>query len=559
MAANRPPRPALTPEAAAVILERKRAKDPVRWFFSLATDPHSLRQKAILEDAERDRALFRGILAGGRSGKSALTALDISATARNIHPYRAKPGRPLRLAVLCPSRKQGGDIWKIKLLQSSELGGPFVPQEAALSPMIPKDEIERVGWDSAAGMKVPTEIEMKNGNIIRFFWTKADGAWETFQGGRWDWIWADEGAMDEEMLDEAYQRLKDTQSDPLLPGYGGIQWSAVLTSAKYEGYRRFLEDCEDETKPYWKKYELFVEENPAISEEANDISVMAWGEEAAKIRLSGASAFDRLAVYPQLRREFHTVPTYEPSASANFWLVYDPGSGHQAGVALFAIEPDSRQTLRLYRYAEPHQQTLADEAALIAGWLDGRFLEGVVFDPAAKQTQKRLDRLVCQMDLMMEALTGHGYSVKSGTVKRTPIASSTDEVTVTNRVEAGIRQCRELFTNGHFCCPLDAESGGKLFWQRLEQYRFKDKTVERGVGKVVKKNDEGPDLLRYLNRWHSSGRIPYQDRGPNPRRGSIATDYVVDHATIRKMRSKRIAEDAARDARRSPKKRSRWF
>lgn len=532
----------IDPKKAKEALARRRRVDPVWWFFNKADDPHSMKQKQILEG----EGLFKAIKAGNRAGKSAVLGLDLAATLRNCHPYRQKPQRPLQTVFFCMSRQQAITVWKRKLLEICELKGPFVPRSIMTAPMLSRRYIKTISWDHTPSGKVPKFIEMKNGNTLLMAWSGTKSQEDILQGPAFDFAWMDEGACSDKLLNEVYGRLKDAWSDPMVPGYGGILWSATMTSDRYEGYQRFLEDCQNPDKPEWQLYELNAEDNPASTELSNDLARSAWGEDEAKMRMLGMTAIDRLAVYPQFTERHVLKEDYQPGLYDSIYVTYDPGLRNKTGLGLWCFTKDEPNVAKLWRWWEFTGTTLSQEMDVLCQVLDGRAIEAFIADPAAKRRTKTGSGFISTIEMISEEMEKRGY--KEGITEKIrqgflTTRDNAEEMGSINGHNAGINDCRTSLERGLLKISPSWESGGRLAIQRLKAYQFKEpQSIYQGIGTVKAKNSEFPDCWRYLVRW----KAKWFDRGPNPPSGYAIAPEDVSVEAIRKARSEEIARRAAK-------------
>src|SRR6185369_1040653 len=217
----------LTPEMAQAILDR----DPLKYVVPSPTQEQFLRR-----DIADHYALIESV---SRGGKSAVSCIDFAWMLRGIHPYRPNH-RPITLLQLTPSRLQAANVIGAKLFKRSELLLPNAPPGVANLPMIPQWEIAKLNEPNVAGMKVPYEVIMKNGNRGLFSWSGVDGIQKRLAGLRLDGAYVDEDAGTQELFDELYLRLLDAQSDASRPGLGFFVWSNTNLNSN-EAFQNFRE------------------------------------------------------------------------------------------------------------------------------------------------------------------------------------------------------------------------------------------------------------------------------------------------------------------------------
>lgn len=477
---KRPASKRITPEQARRILAARQSRDPVRHFV------HSPTQRSFFTS----RASFRLLTGGNRSGKTATGLVELSMLARNIHPHR-KPYRKLTIIAYAISRQQAAEVVQKKLFESSELPG-FDDE-----PMIPAREVD---WDESgsikAGFRTWYRIVMKNGNRILFSWSDSEDTQKRIQGVQADYVFFDENAGSRKLLVESLMRLRDVRSAARRGDYGedgwhagGIIWCATATDIN-EGFDDFKEHCENPAEPDWALYYIPPGENPTVDENDEAINDFLTDEERA-IRIHGtASAADLVRIYAnQWDEEKHLFSEPLPhSSSDNIWLGYDPGMDHPTGLVFVIITKADPSTLNIVRYIRHNRRTMAEDAAAVAEFLQGRRLAGVVYDTVMKNTDKRGSST---LRLMKEEFAAAGITPLSGYFAAAK--NHQQGITLVRRYLQPLRGGPPLlrFYN-------DVDSGVKAGLRELLNYRGKEATQFTGAGGVVKKNDEFPDCLRYL-------------------------------------------------------------
>lgn len=376
----------MTPETARKIIELRKSQDPLEFYQPTGTQ----------QEFHNSLARRRLICGPNRSGKSCAATAELAMILRNKHPAR-KPYGQLTIIQFTVSRQQAAQVIGKKLLQQSELKGPCKEK-----PMIPPWEIAEVGWQKV-GMRVPYQITMKNGNKLIFAWSGQDDVWQRIAGMRLDGAFIDEDAGTEELFEELYPRLLDASSDKEA-GWGGfIVWAATNTSYS-PAFEAFSERAAKGVADH-AMFQIQPQENPAVSMEARNELRAVMSDEAARIRLDGSlSAAGTNLIFPQFDHRRHLTADYEPSEQDNLWVGWDPGSKDDYGLMCCAVSQDNPMTVRVIDFFHEKRTTLDHQAQVLADWLEGRTLEGLIVDPSANKTEYSRGKPV--IDLFKEILFG---------------------------------------------------------------------------------------------------------------------------------------------------------
>lgn len=377
----------MTPETARKILELRRAQDPLIHYQPTET-------QAEFHKSMAKRRLLSSV---NRGGKSSCACVELAWLLRGCHPYRKIDGPPLTIIQFTVSRQQAATVIGKKLLQQSELKGPCQDK-----PMLPAWEVADVGMIKV-GMHVPYQITMKNGNRLICAWSGQTDVWQRIAGMRLDFAFIDEDAGTEDLFDELYPRLLDASSDHDHPNRGGIVWSATNTA-----YNPAYEAFEERAAKGIADHAIFIikpGENPAIDAAEREELRAVMSEEAGKIRLDGTmTAAGTNLIFPQFDHRRHLTADYEPSEQDNLWVGWDPGSKDDYGLMCCAVSPDNPMTVRVIDFFHEKRTTLDHQAQVLADWLEGRTLEGLIVDPSANKTEYSRGKPV--IDLFKEILFG---------------------------------------------------------------------------------------------------------------------------------------------------------
>lgn len=485
-------------EAVAELSRREAAAlmDPVRAY----------RPGPTCERCMRSDKLYRLINGGNQVGKTAFAVWETAAMLRGIHPVKKWYGKVVILIVI-PSRAQAVMLWGKRLLESSQM-----PGEIGERPYLPPEEIEKVWWNYSGSGKAVGRIIMKNGSEAVFAWAGDDAMWERVQGGKYDYIIRDEAVGNKKLGPELIMRLVAVQSDPSKPWGGGILWvgTPTLDNEEYDEYQR---RCR-EGKPGYEEFFVQAHENPAVSMAVREAARDTMDEEDQAVRLDGgASATDRDKIFrKQWSDERHVAKEdYEPSLTDNLWITFDPGMGHPAGTLYAAVNEEAPQKLRVLKFAAVRNQPLHYHLAQMAEWLDGRFIEGLVLDPAALKRESSGKSIYTQLE---ETLFGDNPPLKTHGL-----------YLGRNRHWDGINlvwryldpEPGNPIADPLVCVNPNGPGCGHFIYQ-LKSYRGREESQYTGPHGVVKKNDEGPDCLRYL----ITKEPRYVYRGANPKRNGAA-------------------------------------
>lgn len=483
----------LTPEQARKIKEARQAKDPLHWIL----------QEGRLGPTQRDflfsSARYRHITGGNRTGKTAIGLTDAALILRGKHPVRKFPG-PVRWLFLTESRAQASQVVGRKLFEKSEFPGPMHDL-----PLIPEREIEKLSTLSV-GLTVPYTLKMKNGSEAMFAWSGVDATWKRIQGIEFDGANLDEDAGTPELLREIYGRLLVSRGAADKPFGGMITWHATPTTGS-EALRDFRNHCENPDFPDYVTFHIKAGENPAVSAEALGAFREQLGEKHFAVRGTGTkSATDLVAIYgdqwddaKHIRKE-----DYVPTDDDCLWASIDPGFAHPAGILLSCLTRDDPNQIKILEYHDVRGRSMADWLKIVADWLDGRWLDGMVLDRASYKTEYTGKSVFNQIrDLIADPNTG----IKL----RSPL------MTGRNRHWDGISRVRQYLKPHDRAEPLLVVNpnglGCGLFANQMKSYRGRASTKFTGEGGVVKKDDEGPDTCRYLITCSPT----WVNNGPNPR------------------------------------------
>ncbi len=458
------------------------------------------------------RARYRWIGGGNRRGKSAMLAVEAAGVARRLHPRRSV-NKPTTGLILAPSREQLQDPWEKKLLKDCELPG------YSGRPLIPEWEIKKLYYTHGAGAPTLKQIDLKNGNIIRFGVSKDPESWKRRAGQQLAWIILDESEGNVNLLNELYPRLLDANKDQEIvdqAGGGWILWGATPTTAN-AALTKFISDCDDPKLEDWAGFRLTDEDGDEADRRERERLRPAFSDDDFELRMKGTTTFvDRLLIYGKQwdDKRIMRQSDYIVQPDDNLWCSYDPGGAgvesHDTGILFCAINKEEPKKLRLVQYFKLNRTILSYDFKRIAHFLKGRTLEGFIPDIATNKTEKSTGKSMRQQ--IREEMA------------RQEIACYRGIVTPYNRHDPGIKRVQTYLDEGLIEVNPSRESGGLIIRHQMLSYRSYEEGIYQGVRGVVKMDDEAPDCVRYLVCALNAGRtrLSYSGRGCGPTKWTSA-------------------------------------
>lgn len=497
-------------ERLRLILRMRHKNDPCR---QMALTPA---QSA----ANTCTARYIAVRGSNRSGKTAFSAYKLACCARRLPNVKTTQVNGVYM-VFAPSRSQLSDPWGKKLIKASEVMGDLFNH-----PFIPDYEIANVGYTYGAGEPTISNIELKNGNRIIFCVSGDKNVWKRVEGkGCILGVILDESAGSEQLLEELVARLLDANSNPQVRREAGgawLLWGATQTK-KSPAFEHFLSLCQNEAEQYndYAAFTLPPGENPAIDEaERNKLSTI-MSEDAFKIRMQGhGSAASAMAVFPQWddERNYTKVSEpYIPGDDDNLWVGYDPGT-HYTGIIVFAINRTYPLRMNVVKVWQPQRSTLEYDIVLVRDYLQGRKLEGWIYDQAARKVDKSSSKSV--LGEINTIITRKGYDIQMYRGFMMGVS----------RYEKNIPLMRSYLKvsdhmNGYptnFIVNSDVASGGPLLRWQFMNFAFTDNAYELKESNIKSGNDHVIDAALY-----ACSRQPcYVDRGKNPKLWGAGTAGV---------------------------------
>jgi hypothetical protein len=464
----------MTPEQSALLLAARKSKDPC---WSMALNP----TQRLCDESKARYRLIRGV---NRGGKTAYSMWFLACCARRIHPTRSTNVAGTYV-IFAPKRDQLNDPIAKKLYKDCEL--KVFPR----IPFIPKREIANVYRTYGAGEPICSDVELKNGNRIKLKVSGVDDVWKGVAGkGNILGIVFDESAGSQKLIEEAYVRLLDANSNEQVVREAGGAWMLWGTTEDdfNPSLQWFKERCEDERIEDHEAFLLKPEDNESNvpMAERERLRGNLSGNEFAVRMLGEGSVGDELRVYPQWDTKAFTLATdYVPQTDDNIWFAIDPGANY-TGMLAVAVGKAEPNVLHVVRAWQQQRTSTEDDIQTIISWLNGRFLEGVITDPAAKKVNKEskvVGSVAYQMRLMLE---------KAGVVIHQSVRSGD------NRYCSTIPKCREYFEKKRVTLNPSLESMCFELGRQLSNVRFTSRSRELKESNIVKGMDHLSDALRYL-------------------------------------------------------------
>lgn len=482
---------------AKAILAKRRLQDPAIHFVPTPT------QRAFIHRTTRYNLL------GGptRGGKTSCNAMDLALIVRRKHPTKTVTCLNGVYMVFGTSREAIRDNWYGKLRVESKLLGP-----AEGFPMIPDHEILAEKFSGGGADRTIKEIILRHpehpdqaGHRIVFNVSGDVNTWKRMEGkDRVLGIKFDEVAGNKELFTECFRRVLETNSHPGVKEQAGgafIDWSATETKGN-EVFSEWWEKANDPAFAEYAIYRLDPTENKAIDMAEREKMAQNMSAEDYQISMMGKGRFaDRLLIYGgQLDHDRHVLKSeYEVRPEDNLWVGYDPGFDHDSGMGVFAISPKNPYQLIMVKEWLQPKTTLAQDVWFLAQWLRGRFIECFVADPASHKTEKGSGKkLITQI---RDELQHVGIRVMRGL--RMPYNSHAPGIFAMKRYLDPVPQ------NQQVAPLLVLNPSCKRTWTQLSNYRSYAEGEFTGQHGVVKKNDELPDVCRYV--VNVTGRSPWNN------------------------------------------------
>jgi hypothetical protein len=551
----------LSPEKAVEVLAERRASDPVRIFcdkFATKT------QREILACPD----IYTLVTSANQGGKTTVAIVDCAATLRGIHPFQQWFG-PIRVIVVVPSRAQAASIWGKRLLEACEIQGIVttpkgIQVDISRCPLIPPNEIEAISWAYSPQGKYPGKLKLKNGSELIVILSGDVNSWKRLQGVAADKVYRDEAVGNEDLGNELNPRLLVSQTNAsrgTQPWGGRVLWvaTATLINEEFENYKRRCEENIAGHRIFW----IDPKENPAVSMEVRASMRSTMSDEAAAIRMdgTGSAVNDVLIFRNQFRKDRHVLPdVYEPGPMDNLWIAWDPGIRSAFGLIGACQSNENPMQIRVLRGWTEKRQTVDYQANIIRDWLDGRVLEGIVYDPAANETEYHRGRSI--YTILEELLAKMGIKIIRGFLAgrnryedTLPLMQRYMDPDPLNRNSQPL-----LVINPD---SPDLQTGTGELINQIMRYRFKNASVQNLKGASIYRTDTDlVDPVRYLisrqpawakrdpnHKIHSSFAASAYPLPDNPASGpldddpSLSDDIRIHRKRLRESRDRFLDEN----------------
>jgi hypothetical protein len=453
------------------------------------------------DEFHRSIAQNRLLTVGGRGGKTTAALAELSWLAMGCHPYKKNHTRPLSILILSLTRQNASQVVQRKLFEMCEIPGPFHAK-----PFIPENELME-GEHTPLRVGFPTyyRVKLRNGTLIEFAWSDDPKSFVKVQGSKRDIVYLDEARCDQRLFIELQKRLLDARSEAArgdAPDWlGSFLWGATATEDS-EVFDDFRARCEDPAYPDHDIFLLHPNETGAIEKSVTAGLAAMLTEDERKVHIDGtesAGAVQR--VYPEFDENRHLLKAdYEPKASDNLWLCYDPGVAHPTGMFIGCLRPEKPfQKLVVHCWKHSNQSTDYDVACL-KHYLRGRALAGVIYDYNAGDRKKNA---VSTIQSIRDAFAKEEIKVLGGWYK-----SKKSNLT-------GIPLVKQHLNPDHYDKTKEPlimvnptpESGGRLMAIEFRKYKGRPATKFSGPNGVIKLHDDLMDPLKYwcaeyvANQW----------------------------------------------------------
>lgn len=450
--------------------------------------------------AHQSNAPRKLVTGPSRGGKSYSTGQDIGWSVTATHPYKPNITGE-RMFLFCLSRAQANLVWRPMLLGKDSRPGVvcddgFIPPwEIAVTPRGKPD----VSWDHNNGMYVPKSLRMRNGNELSLWWHGDPNAWQRFQGIPFLRGWIDEcGDHTDNLVQEIGSRFMDCMSK-----YGSdacyAWWAATDTTAN-EQYAQWMDRGLDPDDALYEAFILKPGENPGITNEARAITAATMlNQEDADVRVWGTrTRGDDKRILTTFSRVKHIrSEPYMPSDRDNLILAYDPGLKDDTGILFAYVGPHNVRQLNIVNFWTIKDASVKGECEYVKEWLRGRKIRFIAYDKNSclrKEKGLGMNLLAQLKEHLNEPEIWHDGEMHFKPPK--------------GQIPAGIKRCMSYLEPPESVSteplimidPPTPENGLNKFCNELQQYRLRAtaSNCELRSHNIYPKNNEGPDLLRYL-------------------------------------------------------------
>lgn len=472
----------ITPEQAKAILEKWKKEDPVLHYEA----PETLRR------ASECKSRYICVRAVNQIGKTAWLQYVTASVLRGKNKNWVSNGRPISILLVVPKRAQAAEVWGKRLLDKCELYG-----EIGKHPWIPKREIDHVFKAHSPNGPYPGKILMKNGSQLVTILSGDPNSWKGLEGMTFDMVIRDEVAGNENLGDEIQPRLLASRTramDGISPWGGIVIWAATETKHNDE-WLEFRKKCEEGVKDHISFTPRPEEAAKYISMEAREEMRRSMSAKSFRIRGDGSlTASEAVSIFAeQWNDERHMLKQdYVLKDTDNVWVGWDPGTDHPTGIVIGVVTKEEPTQIKIIKCWEYCDQTVQYDVECLHNYLLGRKIAGFVYDWQAKV---RLKHTTSLLHALIKAMEDRKYI---------PIAGY---IAADKRVEIGIDTVKTMLdpdiynksTKPNLVFNSSEESGCQLLRNEIIGYH-KSEATALSKGKIVKKNDDALDALRYLCR-----------------------------------------------------------
>lgn len=468
----------LSKEEALKIRQKRDAEDPCLHYVAPAT----------LQRASECKARYIAVHAPNRVGKTSWMQYVTVSILRGKNKNWQHFG-PVKILLIVPKRAQAAKIWGDRLLKKSNLFGAMHNK-----PWIPKREIKKVVNAFSPAGPYPGLIEMNDGSSLMTILSGDPNSWKGIEGMDFDLIVRDEVAGNENMGNELPSRLLDSRTRYLrgVQPWGGIVlWGATETKHNTE-WLEFKQRCIEGVVDHVYFRPTPEEADAYISMEAR--AEMKTTMSAASYRIRGEGTLDagdlvRIFVQQWDDKRHIMAKDHVIQPDDNIHIAWDPGVEHPTGIVISVVTRDAPNQIKVIKVFEHSNETCDYDAECIHSVVLGRRIAAIAYDWAAKASHRHAPSL---LNTFISVLDAKGILPMAGYIQ------------ADKRVQPGIDSMRHYMDPNPFdktATPLlvlspSQESGCQLLRSEIIGY-CKTEPTPGSPGKIVKKNDDALDALRY--------------------------------------------------------------
>lgn len=411
-----------------------------------------------------EEKLFIG---GNRSGKTVGNIIECIWRLTKTHPYRPELNQiegPIRGRICTVSLKEG--IWKIIL--------PLLKQ------WMPRRFLIGRSWEKSYSKEERT-LYLADGSFLEIMSYEQD--LEKFAGTSRHFCSFDEEPP-KSIWAECLLRLVDTDGDwwiSMTP-VEGLTWTWEVL---YEPWSRH-------SKPGLLVVEVSMHDNPHLSEKGKEkILANITDPEERAAREYGKYVFIKGLVYKDFDPGIHNRGFFIPQRGMQIWTSLDTGWRHPAAWLWHAVEPGGHITT--FHEMIESEKTIEQFSREVLEWeAENLIRKGLEVyartgDPAMQQTREATGSSV------IGEYSKHGIYIGVEGVPKGPGSVDIGVTKFTQYLQTIIRG-RPLW--GYSRTPILEQQLKNLRWEMYESKTMNDKKPLKTT--IDKKNDDGPDSLRYF-------------------------------------------------------------